>query len=156
MTSDIGEQKVEYAEFWIRALTTIIDSILIILITFPILVYIYGWAYFDFEQTGWVAGPAEVIIAWILPAIATIIFWLQKQATPGKMAVGIKIVDAVTGNTISVSKAIGRYFAYLVSLLPLGLGFIWIAFDSKKQGWHDKLAGTVVVKSKKHKTQSIV
>lgn len=46
------EQKVEYAGFWVRALATIIDSILIILITFPILVYIYGWEYFDFEQTG--------------------------------------------------------------------------------------------------------
>lgn len=142
------EQKVEYAGFWVRALATIIDSILIMLITFPILVYIYGWGYFDFEQTGWVAGPAEVIIGWILPSIAVIIFWLKKQATPGKMAVGVKVVDAVTGNTMSVGQAIGRYFAYLVSLLPFGLGYIWIAFDSKKQGWHDKLVGTVVIRSK--------
>ncbi|HBB44264.1 MAG: hypothetical protein UW27_C0013G0003 [Parcubacteria group bacterium GW2011_GWA1_44_13] len=144
------EQVTEYAGFWIRTLANIIDSFLILLVTFPPLIYIYGWGYFDFEQTGWVAGPAEIIISWILPSIAVIIFWLQKQATPGKMAVGVKVVDALTRDTMSAGQAIGRYFAYFVSLVPLGLGFIWIAFDSKKQGWHDKLAGTVVVRSKKN------
>jgi len=39
-----------------------------------------------------------------------------------------------------------RYIGYFVSVIPFGLGFIWIAFDSKKQGFHDKLAGTVVVR----------
>ena len=73
-------------------------------------------------------------------------FWLKKQATPGKMAVSAKVVDA-TGNAMSVGQSIGRYFAYIVSIIPLGLGFIWVAFDSKKQGWHDKLVGTVVIKT---------
>lgn len=148
MTSDIGEQKVEYAGFWIRTLATVIDSILIMIIAFPPLVYIYGWEYFDAEKTGFIAGQADFFISWILPAIVTIVFWIKKQATPGKMVVGVKIVDAVTGNTMSVGQAIGRYLAYFVSLLPLGLGFVWVAFDKKKQGWHDKLAGTVVVRSK--------
>lgn len=142
------EQKVEYAGFWIRTLAAIIDSILIMLITFPALVYIYGWAYFDVEQTGFIAGPADFLISWILPSIAVIVFWIKKQATPGKMVVGVKVVDAVTGNALSFGQAVGRYLAYFVSLLPLGLGFVWIAFDNKKQGWHDKLAGTVVAKSK--------
>lgn len=145
----MDEQKVEYAGFWIRTLATIIDSILMILITFPILIYIYGWAYFDVKQTGFIAGPADFLISWVFPSIAVIIFWLQKQATPGKMVVGIKVVDATNGNTMSVGQSIGRYLAYFVSLLPFGLGFIWIAFDSRKQGWHDKLAGTVVIRSKK-------
>lgn len=146
MTSDMEQKKVEYAGFWIRTLATIIDSVLIMLITFPPLVYIYGWAYFDVEQTGFIAGSADFLISWVLPSIAVILFWIKKQATPGKMVVGVKVVDAITGNTISVGQAIGRYLAYFVSLLPLGLGFIWIAFDNKKQGWHDKLAGTVVVR----------
>lgn len=152
----MNEQKVEYAGFWIRVLATIIDSVLIILIAFPPLVYIYGWAYFDVEQTGFIAGPADFLISWMLPAIATIVFWIKKQATPGKMVVGVKVVDAVTGNTLSVGQAIGRYLAYFVSLLPLGFGFVWIAFDSKKQGWHDKLAGTVVIKAEKHKSQDMI
>ncbi|WP_413760865.1 RDD family protein [Vibrio vulnificus] len=40
----------------------------------------------------------------------------------------------------------GRYFAYYISFLPLGLGVIWIVFDSKKRSWHDKLANTVVIR----------
>jgi len=43
---------------------------------------------------------------------------------------------------------IGRYFAYYISILPFMLGFVWVAIDSKKQGWHDKMAGTLVVKAK--------
>ncbi len=149
------EQHVEYAGFWVRVGATIIDTILIMLITFPLLVSIYGWAYFDMEQTGFIAGPADFLITYALPAIAVILFWLKKQATPGKMAVSAKVVDAKTGNTMSVSQAIGRYFAYYVSLIPLGLGFIWVAFDSKKQGWHDKLAGTVVIRSKNGGTSPV-
>jgi len=54
-------------------------------------------------------------------------------------------VDAQTGATPSAKQLVGRYFAYLVSTLPLCLGLLWIAVDKRKQGWHDKLAGTVVV-----------
>jgi len=150
------EQEMEYAGFWVRFSATLIDTVLLILLTFPPLVYIYGWAYFDAEKTGFIAGPTDFIISWVLPAIVVIVFWLQKQATPGKMMVGVQIVDAVTGKSISIGQAIVRYLAYFISFLPLGLGFIWIAFDRKKQGWHDKLAGTIVIKSKKYKTQNVV
>lgn len=142
------EQNLEYAGFWIRTGAAIIDTILVMLITFPLLISIYGWTYFDGEQTGFIAGPADLLISWVLPAIVVILFWLKKQATPGKMALSVRVVDANTGNTMSVRQSIGRYFAYFVSILPLGLGLIWIAFDGKKQGWHDKLAGTVVIRSK--------
>lgn len=75
-----------------------------------------------------------------------IAFWLYKLATPGKMAIGATIVDARTGRRPSAGQLVIRYFGYIVSTLPLGLGLIWVAFDSRKQGWHDKLAGTVVVR----------
>jgi len=142
------EQDYEYAGFWIRSGAMIIDTVLIMLITYPLLVAIYGWSYFDAGQTGFIAGRSDFLITWILPTIATILFWLKKQATPGKMAISAKVVDARTGKTLSVGQSIGRYFAYFISALPLGLGLIWIAFDSKKQGWHDKLAGTVVIRTK--------
>ena len=48
----------------------------------------------------------------------------------------------------STGQLIGRYFGYYVSTIPLFLGFVWVAFDPRKQGWHDKLAGTVVVREK--------
>ncbi|WP_409526000.1 RDD family protein [Nitrincola sp. MINF-07-Sa-05] len=141
------DQGLEYAGFWVRTGATIIDSILIMLITFPIIISVYGWAYFDMENTGLIAGPVDFLVSWVLPAILVIAFWIYKQATPGKMAVSAKIVDATTGLPASNAQLVGRYFAYLVSMIPLFLGLIWVAFDKRKQGWHDKLAGTVVVKT---------
>ena len=140
------EQELEYAGFRIHTGATIIDTILLMLITFPLLISIYGWGYLDAEQTGFIAGPADFLITWVLPAIATIVFWVTKQATPGKMVVSTRIVDAATGNTPSTAQFVGRYFAYVVSLLPLGFGYVWVALDRRKQGWHDKLAGTLVIK----------
>lgn len=139
-------QDLEYAGFWVRIGAAIIDSILMMLITVPLIVSIYGWSYFGEENTSIIAGPADFLITWVLPAIAVIAFWITKQATPGKMAVSAKIVDATTGRPASTAQLVGRYFAYFVSMIPLFLGVIWVAFDKRKQGWHDKLAGTVVIK----------
>ena len=142
------EQDLEYAGFWIRIWATIIDTILLMLITFPLLVSIYGWDYLDAEKTGFIAGPEDFLISWVLPAIAVITFWIYRAATPGKMAISAKIVDGQTGGKASTSQLVGRYFGYFISGIPLGLGIIWIAFDRRKQGWHDKLAGTVAVRRK--------
>ena len=60
-------------------------------------------------------------------------------------AVAAKIVDARTGGAPSTASLVKRYAGYLVSMLPFFLGFAWIAIDRRKQGWHDKIAGTVVV-----------
>jgi uncharacterized RDD family membrane protein YckC len=139
---------VEYAGFWVRVGAALLDTLLILLVSVPLLVSIYGWAYFDATQTGAIAGVADFLISWVAPAVAVVTFWLYKQATPGKMLVSVKVVDAKTGNTLSVGQSIGRYLGYFVSTIPLGLGLLWVAFDPKKQGWHDKLAGTVVVRSR--------
>lgn len=64
------------------------------------------------------------------------------------MVISAKILDAETGKPASTGQLIGRYFAYFISIIPLMLGIIWVAFDKRKQGWHDKLSGTVVVKHK--------
>jgi len=141
-------QEFEYAGFWLRVVATIIDTVLVVLITSPMLISVYGWDYFDNEKGRTIAGPAEILIGWVLPAIAVIVFWMKKQATPGKMALSLRILDATTGNKPSPGQFVGRYFGYLVSMLPFFLGLIWVAFDKRKQGWHDKLAGTVVVKAK--------
>lgn len=52
----------------------------------------------------------------------------------------------ITGGKPTAGQFIGRYFAYLIAFLPLCLGVIWVGIDKKKQGWHDKLAGTVVIR----------
>ena len=138
----------EYVGFWPRTGATLIDSILIGIVVFPLLTAFYGESYWG--STSLIVGPMDFLLSWVFPAIAVILFWISKQATPGKMAVSAKIVDAKTGNAASTGQLIGRYLAYYVSLIPLGFGYFWVAFDGRKQGWHDKLAGTVVVR-KKHR-----
>ncbi len=135
----------EYAGFWIRVGATCIDSLIIIIVIFVPLSFIYGsgfWLSGEYIQGFW-----DFVLTYILPFVATVWFWLRFFATPGKMALKLKIVDAKSGNKLSLGQAIGRYFAYIPAVLPLGLGLIWVGIDSKKQGWHDKLAGTVVIRS---------
>lgn len=143
---DVYGESFEYVGFWLRFGASLIDSILIIIITFPTLFMIYGGDYFDSEE--FIQGVPDFIISYIFPIVATILFWVYKSATPGKIVLSVKIVDAKTGNKPTVSQSFIRYIGYYVSLIPLGLGFFWVAWDSKKQGWHDKMAGTVVIRPK--------
>jgi len=135
----------EYAGFWVRLGATLIDTVIIMIVLTIPLSFIYGEQYWFGGQ--YIYGFWHVILGYVVPVVATIWFWLRFMGTPGKMALKLKIVDAKTGNKLSTGQAIGRYFAYLVSMIPLGLGFLWIGIDSRKQGWHDKLAGTVVIKT---------
>jgi uncharacterized RDD family membrane protein YckC len=138
------ESSQEYVGFWARFGASILDSILLIAITFPMLHIIYGSQYWNSEEL--IMGIPDFIISWIFPFVATILFWVYKSATPGKMAIKAKVVDAKTGNIPTVKQSVIRYIGYYISLLPVGLGFFWVGWDKKKQAWHDKLAGTVVIR----------
>ncbi len=142
----MGEQ--EYAGFWIRVVASLIDTILLMIIIYPLLSAIYGKAYWSSGSLS--LGVWDVLFSYVLPAVAVIVFWIYKSATPGKMVTRLVIVDAKTGGKPSTGQFIGRYLAYYLSAIPLCLGFIWVAFDKRKQGWHDKLAGTVVIR--KHRS----
>lgn len=139
--------ELEYVGFWLRVWASVIDTVLVTVLIVPILLAVYGQEYFLTDAV--TSGPAEFLISWVLPAVVVVIFWHARHATPGKMAISARIVDEKSGGAPSLGQHIGRYLAYYVSLLPLGLGFIWVAFDPKKQGWHDKLAGTVVVRPRR-------
>ena len=154
MAEPLGSPSDVYAGFWIRVWATIIDTVLLVVIIFPILIMAYGWEYFDVDATGLLAGPLDFLLSWVLPSVAVITFWILKLATPGKMAIGARIVDARTGVRPSNAQFIGRYFGYFVSTIPLGLGLIWVGIDSRKQSWHDKLAGTVVVRTVQQRSSS--
>lgn len=145
--------ELEYVGFWPRVGAAIIDTLLLGVIIWPILTAFYGESYWSSEQ--FVQGPMDFLLSWVFPAIAVIVFWVLKQATPGKMAVSAKIVDANTGAAPTTGQCIGRYFSYFLAGLPLGLGIIWVAFDARKQGWHDKLAGTVVVRQKNRQPKPV-
>ena len=138
-------EDLEYAGFWVRTGAALIDTILMLIIIMPILTLIYGSDYWASES--FFLGFWDLVFNYILPAIAVILFWIYKSATPGKMALKLSIVDAKTGEKASTGQLIGRYFAYYISMIPLLLGIIWVGIDKRKQGWHDKLAGTVVVKN---------
>lgn len=147
-------EEVEYAGFWIRVGASILDSLLFLVITAPLMVMIYGWEYYD-EGGPMVMGSADFLISWVFPAVVVISFWVYRQATPGKMAVSAKIVDATTGEPPSTGQMIGRYLGYYISIIPLFLGIIWVAFDKRKQGWHDKLANTVVIRHRGGSTKPV-
>lgn len=85
--------------------------------------------------------------AFILGSIF-IVVWSYSAATPGKWLLRMRIVDEKTGLRPTRRQFIIRFIGAILASLPFMLGFLWMAFDKKKQGWHDKMAGTVVVKVK--------
>lgn len=65
--------------------------------------------------------------------------------TPGKMLLGLRVIQA-SGDPITPGVAFLRWVGYLISGPIFGLGFLWVAFDGRKQGWHDKIAATLVIR----------
>jgi uncharacterized RDD family membrane protein YckC len=86
---------------------------------------------------------SAVLIALFVIAYFTFC-WALVGFTPGKAAVGLKVVRT-NGKKLSFGRSLLRFIAYWISAIPLFLGFFWILWDSKRQGWHDKIAGTQVV-----------
>jgi uncharacterized RDD family membrane protein YckC len=139
-------EELEYVGFWARVAASLVDTVLLLIISAPILRIVYGAGYW--QSPSIVQGPVDFVVSWVFPAVAVIFFWIARQATPGKMLISAKVVDAETGGKPSTGQFIGRYFGYFVSTLPLFLGLVWVGIDNRKQGWHDKLAGTVVIRPK--------
>ena len=137
----------DLAGFWRRFTASFIDGILIVLVTIPLSYLYFGPAYFD-ENTPTFFGPVDFIINYILPFIIVIAFWKIKSATPGKMLLGIKIIDAKHGGQPSTGQFIGRYLGYILSTVVIFLGYFWMLWDKRKQTWHDKLASTLVVRTR--------
>ncbi len=141
-----------YVGFWYRLSAALIDSLLFMLLMGLIMWAWYvqesvvSWDYVYREPAG--GGVVDAVVSWLLPAVVTMLFWDYKMATPGKMVISAKIVDADSGARPSPKQWIFRYLGYFASALPMGLGFLWIAFDARKQGWHDKMANTVVIFSR--------
>ncbi len=146
--SDVSpkESEIHYSGFWIRLLASLIDTVWLLILTFALGWMIYGAIYF--QSTEFTQGYADLFITYVLPFILTILFWYYKAATPGKMILGMRIVDANTLGKVSTGRLFVRYLSYYISMLVLGLGFLWVGWDKRKQGWHDKIARTLVIKEK--------
>lgn len=133
----------EYIGFWLRLWASVIDTLWLTIIIFPLLFLVYGKDYLSLPSAQ--IGFWYYLFVWILPAVAIILFWFFRESTPGKMLIGAKIIDNETRGKLQGWQLVIRYLGYFISAIALGLGFVWIAVDDKKQGWHDKLANTVVV-----------
>ncbi|OQW93149.1 MAG: hypothetical protein BWK79_12675 [Beggiatoa sp. IS2] len=140
----------EYAGFWRRLTATVIDTLLLSVILAPLLYLIHGSDYFQalsthdltlVEQFNW----RDTLINQVIPSLLAIFFWMKYLGTPGKLLLDCNVVDARTGQRIRFWQGVVRSLGYVISSLPLGLGFLWILWDRRKQGWHDKMAGTVVI-----------
>ena len=84
----------------------------------------------------------------VLTSVLFMLSWSFLASTPGKLAFKGYIVRADTHKTASTTQLVIRYLGYFVSMATFGIGFLMIGFDKRKQGLHDKLAGTVVIKQK--------
>jgi len=110
------------AGFWLRTCATVLDVLLFVFVLI-------------------VTGPKAVLF-WLVYHVA---MWAWKGTTVGGIVVGIKLVR-VDGRPIDLGVALVRAAAGIFSALVLGLGFFWAGWDRGKQSWHDKIAGTVMVK----------
>ncbi len=138
------------AGFWIRVVATLVDSLLVSLVQLVLaylLVFVLGLA--DHATNG---DTKELVagLAWFFSTLIGIVYYVFFTGycgqTPGKMALRVKVIRT-NGEEIGFGRAILReVLGKFISSIVLCLGYIWVAFDAQKQGWHDKIAGTYVIK----------
>ena len=143
-----------YGGFWIRFVAIVIDGIIIAIPIIVVAVIVGATIGFTSasqnattQQTNAAANGATGIVqllAIVIQAGYFIYFWSRGQ-TLGMRLFRLRVVDANTYQPISVGKAVVRFIGYYISALVCYIGLIWAAFDGRKQGWHDKIAGTVVL-----------
>ena len=135
-----GMDMFEYMGFWKRVLASIIDNVIAAAILFPVGVLVVRMDA-DKGSAEWIGDILQTLIL----AAAIILLWTYVGSTPGKMVFGAKVVDEATFRNPSLGKSILRYVGYIPSIVLFFGGFIMVAFDKKKRGLHDLIAGTLVV-----------
>lgn len=148
-----GEQTIPVVGFRQRLIASLIDMLIVGFLTF-ILVVGLSFAILLVDIITAYKYPDRVFpvdtMTLLLGLIVSIFYfvgsWKKSGQTIGKTVMGIRIVRT-NGTSLSWGRAFLRYVGYLVSGLVFSLGFLWLAFDRKRQGWHDKIAGTYVLLS---------
>jgi uncharacterized RDD family membrane protein YckC len=92
------------------------------------------------------SGIAASLVNLAVGIAYTLYFWTTNGATPGKQVMGLKVVFADGGELIGPATGIVSYIGYIISGIPLFLGYLWAIWDPKHEAWHDKIAGTKVIK----------
>ena len=143
---------VRYAGFWIRFLARLIDGMILgmagLILRLPLLIMLgvgTGRIYeFGVTPALGAAMGASLLLNLLLGMAYEVYFVSTRGATPGKMALGLKIVRA-DGSPVDAGLALGRYFAHWISGITLGIGYIMAAFDSQKRALHDRICETRVI-----------
>ena len=144
-----------YAGFWIRVAAYLIDTVVLLVAQWAVFA-VFGVSAFGVNsldaEAGDVFASTGGAIAYLITTIGAILYFVlmessAKQGTLGKMAVGIIVTDT-DGNRITWLRALGRYFAKILSGIILLIGYIMVAFTERKQGLHDMICSTLVVKGR--------
>ena len=117
------------AGFWIRLGAALLDLILVGIATLMIKSFIHGFG--------------SGFLLWL--TLYHVLMWNFRGTTVGGVICGLKVVR-IDDRPLDWSIAIVRAFSGFLSLFVFGIGFIWVAFDDDRQSWHDKIAGTTIVK----------
>lgn len=154
-SSFVAGGQVVYAGFWKRVAAYVIDSFVLSAITWVVQMVVLAGMFGmslggDPSDLMGGAGLFGMLFGMlILPLAMNAVYfaWMHssgRQATLGKMAVGIKVTDD-NGHAISFAHGIGRFFASILSGLILCIGYVMAAFTDRKRALHDMVAGTLVV-----------
>jgi len=150
--------EIVYAGFWNRFAANLIDSIIVSSFSFVltfVVTFIFGIGLAGMESFGMARDSTDSMgdLVFFLLQLGSMgltcayYVWFhtsKNMATLGKMAVGIKVVR-LNGERISTARAIGRYFALILSSLTMGIGMVMAAFTQRKQALHDMMCDTLVV-----------
>jgi uncharacterized RDD family membrane protein YckC len=141
---------VTYAGFLVRFIAYLVDGFIqgLIVWAFVIVGGLIAAAASTGDQSAG-AGAAIGIVVLLAGVVVGLLwkpwFWSHGGQTPAYKILHLRVVRAHDGGPLGFGTAIGRLIGYVISGMVLYLGFIWVALDSRKQGWHDKLASTVVI-----------
>jgi uncharacterized RDD family membrane protein YckC len=149
-----GETELVYAGFWIRFVAKIIDGLIVsVLIGIPLGIIVFrslmnaGSQQPNFYAVATAISWQVKLLSYALGAVFVGLFLGKFGATPGKMALGLKVVSP-DGSKISYGRAFGRGFAEILTQLTcylLGFGYWMAGFDPQKRALHDYIAGTRVI-----------
>jgi uncharacterized RDD family membrane protein YckC len=140
------------AGFWLRSVAFLVDAGMVALLATggAILVDLavqIGGLISSAPEAGleWLDTTATSLLVVLIVLCYFTLFVGFRGQTPGKMLLGLKVIRA-TGEEVRYGRALVRWVGQCLGLLPLGLGFLMIAFSRQKQALHDKLAGTYVIR----------
>ncbi len=139
-----GTAGVRYGGFWIRAVASLIDNVLLLLL-YVILGFVQGIVAPNASYGTFRGQVVFQLVSFAINMLYHGSVQAKYQGTPGKRLLGLRLVGSDL-TPVEMSRCYARYFASMLSGLVLGLGYIWAAFDSKKRTWHDRMAGTLVIR----------